>query len=203
MVKPHNVTKPRKSPSQSRSRATVDAIMQASTYILSEVGWSGLNTNAIAERAGVNISSLYQYFPNKQAIIAELQRRHATSIHAEIQNILVRMGEQPTLKEALSLIIEMVIAEHRSAPELHKVISEELPQSQRCAPEMHKELLVQALNTLQPFMKNVPNTELATFIVGVSLQAIVHQVTNQRPSLLNQQILVDEMVALVERFLIR
>lgn len=197
MVKPHNVTKPRKSPSQSRSRATVDAIMQASTYILSEVGWSGLNTNAIAERAGVNISSLYQYFPNKQAIIAELQRRHATSIHAEIQNILVRMGEQPTLKEALSLIIEMVIAEHRSAPELHKVISEELPQSQRCAPEMHKELLVQALNTLQPFMKNVPNTELATFIVGVSLQAIVHQVTNQRPSLLNQQILVDEMVALV------
>ncbi|MGC0013988.1 TetR/AcrR family transcriptional regulator, partial [Ralstonia pseudosolanacearum] len=54
--------KPRKLPTQERSRATVDAIMQAATYILVKFGWERLTTNAIAERAGVNIGSLYQYF---------------------------------------------------------------------------------------------------------------------------------------------
>lgn len=203
MAKAKLPAKPRKMPSQERSRATVDAIMQASTYILNEVGWDGLNTNAIAERAGVNIASLYQFFPNKQAVIAELQRRHATSIHEDLQHALQSMNEQPTLRAALTVIVEMVVKEHRSAPEVHKAISEELPVSQRSCQDSEGELFKQALNTLQPFMKNVPDPKLAMYMVGISIHAIVHQVTNQKPELLNHSSLVDELVTLVERFLIR
>lgn len=203
MAKAKLATKPRKSPSQERSRATVDAIMQASTYILNEVGWGGLNTNAIAERAGVNIASLYQFFPNKQAVIAELQRRHATSIHADIQHVLKSMSKQPTLRAALTAIVEMVVKKHQSAPEVHKAISEELPLSQRCTQDDQGEMLKQMLNALLPFMKNVPDPELATYMVGISMQAIVHQVTNKRPELLNHSSLVEELVILMERFLIR
>jgi AcrR family transcriptional regulator len=203
MAKPKLTAKPRKSPAQERSRATVDAIMQAATYILNEAGWNGLNTNAIAERAGVNISSLYQYFPNKQAVIAELQRRHATFIHEELQHAMLSISEQPTLRAALKVIIEMVVREHRISPEIHKAISEELPQSQRCALDGQVEVHQQMINGLQPFMKNVPDSELAMHIVGISIKAIVHQVTNQRPELLNESILVDELITLVERFLIR
>ncbi|MDI1361523.1 TetR/AcrR family transcriptional regulator [Methylotenera sp.] len=196
-------TKPRKSPSQERSRATVDAIMQASTYILNEVGWGGLNTNAIAERAGVNIASLYQFFPNKQAVIAELQRRHVTSIRADIQHALQNISNQPTLRVALTVIVEMVVKEHQSAPEVHKAISEELPLSQRCKQYDQGEMLKEMVNALLPFMKNVPDPQLATYMVGISIKAIVHQVTNQRPELLNHSSLVDELVTLMERFLIR
>jgi len=196
-------TKPRKSPSQERSRATVDAIMQASTYILNEVGWGGLNTNAIAERAGVNIASLYQFFPNKQAVIAELQRRHVASIRADIQHALQNISNQPTLRAALTVIVEMVVKEHQSAPEVHKAISEELPLSQRCTQDDQGEMLKQMLNALLPFMKNIPDPQLATYMVGISIKAIVHQVTNQRPELLNHSSLVDELVTLMERFLIR
>jgi len=203
MAKAKLATKPRKSPSQERSRATVDAIMQASTYILNEVGWGGLNTNAIAERAGVNIASLYQFFPNKQAVIAELQRRHATSIHADISQALENISEQPTLRGVLKVIVKMVVKEHQSAPEVHKAISEELPLSQRCIQDDKGEMLKQMLSLLQPFMKNVPDPELACYMVGISMQAIVHQVTNQRPELLNYSSLVEEMVTLIERFLIR
>jgi AcrR family transcriptional regulator len=203
MAKAKLTTKPRKIPAQERSRATVDAIIQASTYILNETGWDGLNTNAIAERAGVNIASLYQFFPNKQAVIAELQHRHVTSIRADLQHALLRMSEQPTLRAALTVIAEMVVKEHRNAPEVHKAISEELPLSQRCTQDSQGEIFEQMLNALQPFMKNVPNPELATYMVGISMQAIVHQVTNQRPELLNHSSLVDELVTLVERFLIR
>jgi AcrR family transcriptional regulator len=203
MAKLKLTTKPRKSPVQERSRATVDAIMQASTYILNEAGWGGLNTNAIAERAGVNIASLYQFFPNKQAVIAELQRRHATAIHEDLQHALQRMSEQPTLRAALTVIVEMVVKEHRSAPEVHKAISEELPLSQRCIQDNQGEILDQMLNALQPFMKNVPDQKLATYMVGISIQSIIHQVTNQKPELLNHSSLVNELVTLAERFLIR
>lgn len=58
----------RKAPRQTRARQTVDFILDAAAYILAERGLDGFTTNHIAERAGVNISSLYQYFPNKLVI---------------------------------------------------------------------------------------------------------------------------------------
>lgn len=65
-------TKPRKRPKQDRSRETVKAILQASAHILERDGISKFTTNRIAEKAGVCISSLYQYFPNKQAVLNSL-----------------------------------------------------------------------------------------------------------------------------------
>jgi AcrR family transcriptional regulator len=58
---------PRKQPKQDRSQATVQAILTATTHILTEDGYDQLTTNRVAERAGVSIGSLYQYFPNKEA----------------------------------------------------------------------------------------------------------------------------------------
>ncbi|MBI1262726.1 MAG: TetR family transcriptional regulator [Rhizobiales bacterium] len=66
---------PRKTPRQARSAATVDAILEAAAHILRESGLHALNTNAVAQRAGASIGSLYQYFPNKDSILTELIRR--------------------------------------------------------------------------------------------------------------------------------
>jgi AcrR family transcriptional regulator len=68
---------PRKRPAQSRSQATVDAIVEGAARILEERGFEGYNTNAIAETAGVSVGSIYQYFPDKDAITAALIRREA------------------------------------------------------------------------------------------------------------------------------
>lgn len=67
--------KPRKKPSQERSAATVDAIVEAAIRILRRDGWSGLTTTRVAERAGVSVGSLYQYFPNRASIAVEIVRR--------------------------------------------------------------------------------------------------------------------------------
>jgi AcrR family transcriptional regulator len=65
----------RKTPRQARSQATIDAIIEAAAQLIGHEGLDGFNTNAVADRAGVSIGSLYQYFPNKDAIMAALIRQ--------------------------------------------------------------------------------------------------------------------------------
>jgi AcrR family transcriptional regulator len=69
----------RKPPRQERSRATVEAILEAAAELLSAKGRSA-STNQIAARAGVSVGSLYQYFPGKDAIVAALFERHASAV---------------------------------------------------------------------------------------------------------------------------
>lgn len=61
--------RPKKTARQKRSVATVDAIVEAATYILRDHGPGRFTTNRVAERAGVNVASIYQYFPNKEALL--------------------------------------------------------------------------------------------------------------------------------------
>ncbi|WP_417521978.1 TetR/AcrR family transcriptional regulator [Marinobacter sp.] len=62
----------RRIPVQARGKATVEKIRKASLDILGEEGLEALNTNAIAERAGINISTLYSYYPDKYTILYDL-----------------------------------------------------------------------------------------------------------------------------------
>ncbi|UXY08935.1 TetR/AcrR family transcriptional regulator [Kosakonia sp. ML.JS2a] len=203
MSKRKTSVNPRKRPAQARSRATVEAIMQSATYILTKVGWEGLTTNAIAEKAGVNIGSLYQFFPNKEAIIAELQRRHAAATQTELLQTLEILPQQRSLRDALLLIVEGIITEHRIAPAMHKAIHEELPGSVRHINDDKQKLHMLFSEALKPFMANVPDPELSVYLMGVALHAIVHTVTADRPDLLEQQRLVTEIVTLFENYLSR
>jgi len=78
--------KPRKTPRQERSRLTVDAILMAAAHILKTEGPERATTNRIAEKAGVSIGSLYQYFPNKEAIVALLRERHGAFFDEQVRD---------------------------------------------------------------------------------------------------------------------
>jgi len=67
-----NVLEPRRRPAQGRARKTVDRILAATAQLLDEVGFDAVTTNVIAERAQVNVASLYKYFPNKYAVLTAL-----------------------------------------------------------------------------------------------------------------------------------
>ncbi|WP_434577286.1 TetR/AcrR family transcriptional regulator [Pseudomonas sp. Z5-35] len=198
-----SAVKPRKIPAQARSRATVEAIIQAATYILTKVGWEGLTTNAIAERAGVNIGSLYQFFPNKEAVIAELQRRHAAATRTDLLDVINLLPQQPSLRDALTLIVEMIVTEHRIAPALHKAIHEELPHTVRHMAEDQEGLQRQFSQVLKPFMTNVPDPELSIYLMGIAAHAIIHTVTADKPDLLGNPTFVEEVVTLLENYLCR
>jgi AcrR family transcriptional regulator len=65
----------RRTPMQARGQATFEGILDATATLLDEVGGERLTTNLIANAAGVNVATLYQYFPNKQTVLLELFRR--------------------------------------------------------------------------------------------------------------------------------
>ena len=79
--------RPRKLPAQRRSQQTFDAIVEAGTQLLPLLGYAGTTTNHIAERAGVNIASLYEYFPGKDAIVAQVAERL-------VRRVLDRLGSE-------------------------------------------------------------------------------------------------------------
>lgn len=72
----------RRKPRQSRSRMTYDSILEAAAQLLRHDGPAALNTNRVAERAGVSVGTLYQYFPNKGAILLALARREISGLNA-------------------------------------------------------------------------------------------------------------------------
>ncbi|MGK5058747.1 TetR/AcrR family transcriptional regulator [Janthinobacterium sp. LB2P49] len=76
---------PRKRPTQARSRAAVSAMLEAAARIIETRGWAALTTNHVAERSGFSIGSLYQYFPSKEVLLAELLRRERALLMHDIR----------------------------------------------------------------------------------------------------------------------
>lgn len=113
--------RPRKNPTQARARALVDAIRQASVRILREEGAAALNTNHIAEMAGVSIGSLYQYFPNKEAIVSEIFEELLLQEGNELQKHKqdLRASLMRPLPEVLRWLVDLTAARHLRLLELH------------------------------------------------------------------------------------
>ena len=79
---------PRKQPTQARSKSTVDAMLEATRRLLVRSGFDALNTNDVAEVAGVSIGSLYQYFPSKESLIAAALVAHRQALQDALTDAL-------------------------------------------------------------------------------------------------------------------
>lgn len=101
--------KTRRNPKQARAQATVDAILAATFQILEREGEARVTTNRIAERAGVSIGTLYQYFRDKEAILAAMGERQAEAVREQITRIVLKTpgeGSVRTIVRALMSGIE-------------------------------------------------------------------------------------------------
>lgn len=105
---------PRKKPRQSRSAATVAAVLEAAARILETEGFEGYTTNAVARRAGISIGSLYQYFPSKDAITKALMLRETTQLLEDVAAIDVKAGGRAGLRQ----LVEVAVAYQLRRPAL-------------------------------------------------------------------------------------
>ncbi len=111
----------RRKPRQARAREKVEAILEAARVLLAEQGADAFNTNRIASDAGVGIGTLYEYFPNKQAIIGELIDRLSAS---ETDVVLARLAEvegQPW-PETIRAVVPTVLELYRQNRQLYRTL---------------------------------------------------------------------------------
>lgn len=103
---------------------TVEAILQAAAHILEEEGFEGYTTNAIAARAGVSIGSLYQYFPNKDAVTAALVVKDSRQLHDDVY-AAARVNAGMDFVTQLNALIDVVVAHQLDRPALARLIDVE------------------------------------------------------------------------------
>ena len=104
----------------------VEAILDATTRILVSDGYVRLTTNRVAELAGISIGSLYQYFPNRDALITGVARRYTDTMKAELEEILIETKTE-SLKAAVTAMIKCIAARNAKNPKLNYILNHELP----------------------------------------------------------------------------
>jgi len=201
------LTNPRKHASQQRSRATVDALVEATARILVREGFDKASTNRIAEKAGVSIGSLYQYYPGKEALVAAVVDRHHQELMQVVRGALADVAALP-IEEAVRRLVTVAIEAHRIDPRLHRVIAEQIPRTGRIENvgafnretfALFRAYLERRRDELRPV-----DLGLAAFVCVTSIEALTHTAVLHRPDVLSDEAvgtLVDEATRLVVGYL--
>jgi AcrR family transcriptional regulator len=119
---------PRRTPRQVRAELTRERILTAAAHVFAEHGYAAGTTNRIAERAGISIGSLYQYYPNKDAILAKLLVRHLEhGTWTQADRFDMSAG---SLEAMVRVLVRDAIDNHGDDPQLLRIMIEEAPMSQ-------------------------------------------------------------------------
>src|ERR1700730_17306940 len=109
------ILEPRKSPVQARSAASVEAILEATIQVLLQVGKERLTTTKVALRAGVSVGTLYQYFPNRSALLKAALKRHLDEVVEAIE-LVCQEQKGPSFEQmAAALMTALLAAKMRNA----------------------------------------------------------------------------------------
>ena len=193
----------RKRPTQSRSRALVDAVEQACLRILDEAGEEALTVARIAEISGVAVGSIYQYFPNKDAIVALLYERVLDEESEELLRVRERLVGVP-LKSALRDILANIIRVERRLFKLNKAFH------LRYHSALHLGMWRGPYHTTGEFIEatwlpllhlyeheiTTEHPALAAYLLGQGLRSVIRSVLEDVPAQLEHPALLDSLVAM-------
>jgi AcrR family transcriptional regulator len=200
-----NSAKPRKQPQQDRSRMTVEAILEATAHILTEKGYGKTNTNHIAELAGVSIGSLYQYFPNKESLMAALRQQHSDEMVELVESKLNHLFDTP-LELVIPQLVRAVIAAHAINPRLHQVLNEEIPCSRRLdqTPKIDDRLTQMLLKYFKRCSDRIKpqNLEMTVFIFINIVESLCHAAVIEDPQYMNNNEFEQEVSKILLSYLI-
>jgi AcrR family transcriptional regulator len=192
----------RRQPKQSRSKATVDAIVIATTQILIEQGYAALTTNRVAEVAGVSIGSLYQYFNGKESLIKAVTERHTENMLTLLRTTLAD-SVGTSVPTAVRSFVRAMLNAHSLDPELHRICVqqafqlglEHILEIRRTAEEVVSFYLQEHAEAILPH-----DIRMASSILVTTVDANIHSalLSPVRPDM---DALGEEVIAMVLRYL--
>lgn len=198
------VNRPRKEPKQERSRATVEALLTATARVLIREGYERTTTIRVAEVAGYGVGSLYDYFPNKEALVAALIERHAEEMVGLVESAF-RSHEDSSMSVAVRAWVEGGVAAHRAEPELHKVLVAQVPRvgDMKRIGEFEGRIAGLVRGHLERHADEIgpKDLALASFVVAQAVVSLTHKAVSERPDSLGNGRLEDEIVYLVLAYL--
>ncbi|MAG29422.1 MAG: TetR family transcriptional regulator [Deltaproteobacteria bacterium] len=205
---------PRRMPQQLRSRELVRAIREAGLLLLGEEGPEALNTNRIAERAGVGIASLYRYYPNKDAVLADIFEARIEEIDEEYREILARPDfQRKSLREKLRQMVEVPVMISRELLALHQKFfrahHRHFEISYRRGPEGEPSWVEWSERWWRDTLAihrdelRVGNVDLAALIVLSGLRGAIDNAVARYPEYFDEPEFVDEMVDMAKRYLLK
>jgi AcrR family transcriptional regulator len=193
-----------RSPVQERSRNTVEVIIEAATRILHKYGAARLNTNLIAERAGASIGTLYQYFPNKQAILVTIARRQLQKDRASVMEAISDALSAPG-SDLERIVIRKVIELYKERTQVRRVVMQNLI-ALGLDEEITKTMeyvVIMLCERLAPSMPDhlQPISPARVFIIANAVESVIRAAAYGNKSLLDSCEFEGELVCLVRAYL--
>lgn len=200
-IAPTDRFRQRKQPKQERAAETRQRILDAAAHVFAEHGYAAGTTNRIAERAGVSIGSLYQYFPNKDAVLRALMDAHVDA-GARLLGERLSGGLPQRLDDTLRLFVRATIDNHRDNPRLHRVLFEEAPRAPAFLERIHEleQFSVDVAVQLLEQHPGVRASRLNAQVVVATIDSLVHRLVTSEGDVDFQQV-EDEIVALLTGYL--
>jgi len=198
---------PRRRPAQARSRQTVDAILTAAARVFASLGYARGTTNHIAAEAGVSVGSLYEYFPNKDALLAALMEAHVEAG----EQILARAAEAAAggrgddVRTVVRGFVEAMVALHARDRALHRVLFEEAPLPARVRRRI-ADIERRAAAYVEAWLRAHPartrrDPALAAAVVVQTVEGLTHRLVIHRERDAEIEAFVEEMVDLISSYL--
>ena len=182
----------------------VDTILDAMARVLVERGYAKTNTNLVAEAAGISVGSLYQYFPNKDALIFALRERHVARMLQLFEEVVAKMDASGSLVRDFEALIEALVAAHLVEPELNRILEEEFPSFHLPVSNHVRQRFFEAIRGVLIKHRNsisAPDVDVAAFVVQRMLKALVNAVVLIAPPGLNAASVRSEIVPAVVGYL--
>jgi AcrR family transcriptional regulator len=182
----------------------VKAILEAAAQVFERHGYATGTTNRIARRAGVSIGTVYQYFPNKDAILVALVHQHLAESTAALQPHLQRLASGAGFEDVLLDIVHAMVAMHALQPALHRVLFEETqlpPTLRKELDELEDQLTDLVAQALATDPSTVPDERLMARIVVSTIEGLTHRLVLRPMPAVTTDAIAREITGLVCAYL--
>ncbi len=173
----------RRRPRQARSRQTVEFVLEAAGQLFGRHGYNATTTNEVAERAGVSVGTLYQYFPNKDALLLALAERHVVEAGGALAQVADALREaDPDWAEVVRTFVQTVVA--LNAAPLHAVLVDQAPRTdalRELLDGLRSAAAIEIAGHLRRLGRGGQDPDLLAELLVATVDAAVHDVVIRRP----------------------